>query len=115
MKVKVSKLLVSLTAVFLLALTAYAQDELPLQESQDPARREFNLDEDKILIYDHSSHSSAVKDTVLQTTRVVPGHPVKASKSDSHKSGHKEEEDALSFNFIYYMLQKFKMSDLVDN
>jgi hypothetical protein len=117
MKVKVSKLLVSLTAVLLLTLTAYAQDELPLLESQDPAHREFNLDEDKILIYDNPSHLSVVKDSTQQAPRVVPGHPVKTSKPDTHKNVHKEkeEEDALSFNFLYYMIQKFKMSDLIDN
>ena len=26
----------------------------------------------------------------------------------------KEEENALSFNFLFYMIQKFKMSDLID-
>jgi hypothetical protein len=115
MKVKVSNLLVSLAVVFLAAPAAHAQDELPLHENQFPAPREFNLDEDKILIYDQPGHSAALKDSIQQTQKTVQGNQVKTSKHDAknvHKD--KEHEDALSFNFLYYMIQKFKMSDLVD-
>ncbi len=116
MKVKVSNFLAPLTVFILLNLTVKAQDELPVLENQDPFHREFNLDEDKILIYEHN-HAPSVKDSTQQTPRVTPGHSAKISKPDAHKGGHKdkEEEDALSFNFLYYMFQKFKMSDLVDN
>lgn len=30
------------------------------------------------------------------------------------KTGKNQEEDVLSFHFLYYIIQKFKMSDLVD-
>ncbi len=112
MKVKVSHLLFAAAATFLLALTVQAQDELPLREIQDPTHRELNLDEDKTLIYDHPSHLSIVRDS----SRATPIVPAKVLKQDTHKNSRKEkeEEDALSFNFLYYMFQKFKMSDLID-
>lgn len=113
MKVKVSYLLPSIAAIFLLALTVKAQDELPLLELQDPAHRELNLDEDKTLIYDHPSHLSTVRDSTQSASRLVPA---KVLKQDTPKNNRKEkdEENALSFNFLYYMFQKFKMSDLID-
>ncbi len=89
---------------------------MPLLEMQDPSHHEFNLDEDKTLIYDHNNHSNNVRDSIQSTPRLINSVPVKASKPDSHKNNlkEKEEEDALSFNFLYYIIQKFKMSDLID-
>jgi hypothetical protein len=114
MKVKVSYLLAAFITIFL-AISAKAQDELPLLEIQDPAHRELNLDEDKTLIYDHSNHATSVRDSIQSTPRIVPSSPVKTAKPDAHRTlREKEEADALSFNFLYYFLQKFKMSDLVD-
>ena len=112
MKVKVSHLLFATAAIFLLGLTVQAQDELPLLEIQDPAHSELNLDEDKTLIYDHPSHLSIARDS----SRAALTVPAKVLKQDTPKNGRKEkdEEDALSFNFLYYMIQKFKMSDLID-
>ena len=112
MKVKVSTILVTSAAVFLLTLSAQAQDELPILELQDPNHRELNLNEDKTLIYDHPGHTS-VRDSsqaVIRTTPVLPSKP----KADAQKNKGKEEDDTLSFNFLYYMFQKFKMSDMID-
>jgi hypothetical protein len=115
MKVKVSYLLASFIAI-LFALSVKAQDELPLLEIQDPSHREFNLDEDKTLIYDPNSHTNTSRDSIQSTPRVVPFVPLKTAKPDSHRNTAKEKEeaDALSFNFIYYIIQKYKMSDLID-
>ncbi|CAN5161729.1 hypothetical protein BH09BAC3_BH09BAC3_17520 [soil metagenome] len=110
MNVKFSHLLASFIAVFLLGISAQAQDELPSVELQDPTHREYNLQDDKALIYDYPTHLP-VRDS-LQVVRVLPTtQPAKPSKADVQK---KDEEDALSFNFIYYFIQKFKMSDLID-
>ena len=118
MKVKVSILLAPAAVLFLFTFSVKAQDELPILETQDPIHQELNLGEDKPLIYDHPSHSSVVKDSVqfMPMPRIVPGQTVKNSKSETHKNGRKDkdEEDALSFNFLYYMFQKFKMSDWID-
>jgi len=118
MKTKVSTLLASLTVVFFISISVKAQDAMPVLEPQDPIHRELNLDEDKTLIYDHPSHTSTtVRDSVVQApVRIVPTTPAaRNQKSDNHKNSRSEkEEDALSFNFLYYMLQKFKMSDWID-
>ena len=111
MKLKVSKLLATLAAVFILSLSARAQEEMPVVENPDPYHREFNLNEDKILIYDRGH--STVKDSIQIMQRAVPAHSTKAVRPDASKSK-EAEDDALSFNFLYYMLQKFKLSDLID-
>jgi hypothetical protein len=117
MKLNVSNLLTTLAAVFFMALSAQAQEEMPILETQDPNpnHRELNLNEDKTLIYDRtSSHTTAVKDSIQSAPRVSPNHSNKA-KMDAGKNNSKEAyDDALSFNFLYYMLQKFKLSDLID-
>ena len=115
MKLKVSNLLAAFATVFILGLSAQAQEELPIIENPDPTHREFNLNEDKILIYDRSNHSSTARDSaqLMMTPRVVPTHTNKAAKPDASKSK-EADDDALSFNFLYYMLQKFKLSDLID-
>lgn len=115
MKVKFSNLLTSFAAVFLLSFSVQAQEESPVLEAPDPAHKEINLDEDKTLIYDHPSHTSAIKDSVQIVPRMIV-QPAKIAKPDARKENRKEkgEEDALSFNFLYYMIQKFKLSDLID-
>ena len=43
--------------------------------------------------------------------------PAIPKTSDTARSGSdasKEDDDVLSFNFLYYIIQKFKMSDIVD-
>ena len=115
MKVKFSNLLTAFAAVFVLTLSAQAQEDLPALEIQDPTHSELNLDEDKTLIYDHPSHTSILRDSVQMAPRVAPA-AAKMAKPEPHKGSRKEkdEEETLSFNFLYYMFQKFKMSDLID-
>ena len=115
MKVKVSNLLTSFAAVILIAFSVQAQEELPILETQDPEHRELNLDEDKTLIYDHPSHTSVARDTIMLVPRTTSSQ--KVQKPEPGKNARKEGgdgDDALSFNFLYYMIQKFKMSDLID-
>ena len=116
MKLKVSNLLTTITAVLALVYCANAQDELPVLETKDPLHRELNLGEDKTLIYDRTNHPQSVKDSLQQQgSRNSPGHNTKMSRPDANRNTAKDaDEDALSFNFLFYMLQKFKLSDLID-
>lgn len=50
----------------------------------------------------------AVSKTVVSTTSAQ-------NKPKQEKSTDKDEDDALSFNFLYYIIQKFKISDLKNN
>jgi hypothetical protein len=113
MKVKVSTILATSAAVFLITVSVQAQDELPILELQDPNHRELNLNEDKTLIYDHPGHSSSVRDSSQIAPRMTPASPSKP-KAESQKNKGKDDDDTLSFNFLYYMFQKFKMSDMIE-
>ena len=96
----------------LLAFSAQAQEELPIIEGPDPAHRDLNFNEDKTLIYDHPSQNSIIRDSL----HVMPRTINKVTKPEAPKEALKvrNEDDALSFNFLYYMIQKFKLSDLIN-
>lgn len=112
---KISSLLFVLFAVILCTLTAKAQEETPIIEGPDPAHREINYNEDKSLIYDQAvHHQPGVRDSMTvapkPTNRAVvrPDMPREGQKP-------KHEDDALRFNFLYYIIQKYKISDIIEN
>lgn len=81
-------------------------------EGPDPSHREINFSEDKTLIYDQPSHQSGARDSVAVQSRPVSRTTRPEAPKDQSKG--KNEGEVLNFNFLYYMIQKFKMSDLVD-
>jgi hypothetical protein len=101
--------------VVLGSFTAYAQ-ETDANDAEEKeiieelkSHQELNLNEDKTLISEPELKSSPA-----HSTKEVPAS-VKTSKQKSDKTNpEKEEEDALSFNFLFYIIQKFKISDIVD-
>jgi len=102
MKVKILQLTTAFFLVggALLSVSAYAQHEgLPPGASQDPNHLEYSLTDDKPLLLDHDSKSKG---------------PTRDSIATHNKPLNGEDEDALSFNFLYYIIQKFKISDLID-
>jgi hypothetical protein len=118
MKIAVLKVCfsISLVAGAILSLNAQPQHEgLAPRELQDAYHPELNLSDDKTLLFEqepkpktspdslsfHSAKSSAISSSALKL------------KSDN-KHPEKDEEDALSFNFLYYIIQEFKITDLVD-
>jgi hypothetical protein len=93
-----------------------------LQElKQQPQNSELlNLEEDKPLLMEADTKvtktntpSSSNKENAANGT--VP-HAAKP-KTDSNKTTVKEkgEEDPLNFNFLYFIIQRFKISDIVDD
>jgi hypothetical protein len=117
MKQNFSPILVFLFALGILAgFTAQAQEDSPVNNEEKEIREELNnhpelnLNEDKTLISEPDQKPSSSTSTKEAT------HPAKVSKTKSDKAHpEKGEEDALSFNFLYYIIQKFKISDIVDN
>ena len=120
MKVKILHLI---TAFFLVggalfSVTASAQQEgLSPTEAQDPL--EYNLNDDKPLLMEHDSKSKVPlsRDSLASHNKAAASVTASAKlKSPEHNkpATTKEEDDALSFNFLYYIIQKFKISDLVD-
>jgi hypothetical protein len=122
MNAKFSPLIFSLLMVcgVLTCSTARAQDEgYSANESQDSNHPELNTNEDRTIISEHelklksTTHDSAQMHAKPASTTIATA---KSRSSDHNKpSNGKEEEDALSFNFLYYIIQKFKISDLIDN
>ena len=116
MKTKISKRLGLCVTIFCfaIAIKANAQEEgSSLNEYLDVNQNsELNLEEDKTLIFENETRVTK-HDTV--SSRPVIKSPAKSKPSERIKStDSKEERDALSFNFLYYIIQKFKYSDLVD-
>ncbi len=122
MKIKFSHILASFTIVSLsfLSLNSFAQDEgRTSNELQDINHQELNInDEDKTLIYEYDSKSGKNMSTETHSNTVIP---VKSKGAETNKpvqtlnsSNAKEGDDALSFNFLFYIIQKYKFSDIVD-
>jgi hypothetical protein len=116
MKIKFTNIPAFSIAVFCtcFVLSASAQEEgSSLNEFQDLNQNpELNLDEDKTLIFESES-KPAKRDTVASRPSLKPA--VKSKSTDKIKQVNgKEDDDALSFNFLYYIIQKFKYSDLLD-
>ena len=97
----------------MVSLTSMAQDGgFPPANFQEPSYQELNLNEDKSLIYEAENRSSkTVQRTVPQDTASIKSIKPKANRKPSAE---KKEEDPLSFNFLYYIIQKYKISDIVD-
>jgi hypothetical protein len=108
-------LLFLLAFVILGSFTTYAQ-ETDANDAADKeiieelkSHQELNLNEDKTLISEpelKSSPAHSAKEVPVSTKTAKP----KSDKANPEK----EEEDALSFNFLFYIIQKFKISDIVD-
>ena len=78
-----------------------------------PQHPELNLNDDKTLLMD-----ADVKASKSQSNTREPGPVNVKGKSDGAtkpSASEKAEEDPLSFNFLYFIIQKFKISDIVDD
>ena len=91
------------------------------QDENDPSVNEYkdlnqnpdlNLNEDKSLVSDRD-RSTKVPDSARTHSSVLSIQKIKSG--DQAKPSSNKEEDALSFNFLYYIIHKFKISDLVDD
>lgn len=104
------------SVLFFFALSTNAQENSPGNESDEllNAHPELNLREDKSLIYEpsESRNLSGGKEQALPAAKVTA--PAKGKPAEAGKAPAKAEDDALSFNFLYYIIQKFKISDIVE-
>ncbi len=116
MKQNFSPFLIFLFVVGILAgFAAHAQEIDPANNNEKEIKEELsshpelNLNEDKILISEPEQ-----KSTLNHTTSKETAPFVKTTKPKTNPEKD-EDEDALSFNFLYYIIQKFKYSDIVEN
>jgi hypothetical protein len=97
----------------LFGLSAQAQENHP--ESADEMKElkelttshpELKLEEDKTLLLESDS-----RPIPSINNKEIIGKTPKGKDAKNEK----EEDDALGFNFLYYIIQKFKIGDIVDN
>ena len=117
MKLKIS--IVLFLATCLVGFRANAQDEgqlQPVQEVQELNQQhpELNLNDDKTLLMDADAKAPK-NQTAHEVSNAVNSNKNKSDNSTKPSSNEKAEEDPLSFNFIYFIIQKFKISDIVDD
>jgi len=115
MTINFSRLLALITII--LTATAFnsvfAQEGSPNNEIPElsPIFTDPNFREEKPLLYEPEGKSNNSREQSIS-----PAHTKVKSKSPEPTKvpATKTEEDALSFNFLYYIIQKFKISDIVD-
>jgi hypothetical protein len=91
--------------IFFLAIPAMAQErqDLPGEDNRNPYEVNQTLD----------SHGSTVRDQ-RDSLSVKPLAIAKPKSPEASNTKNKTQEEPLSFNFLYYIIQKFKGSDVVN-
>ncbi len=114
MQVKVKFYLVSFVLISWGGFAAYAQEEgQPNLEVQELNRHpELNLNDDKTLLMEVDAKSAKNLSTSHEGTTATAS---KAKTDATKPATEKSEEDPMSFNFLYFIIQKFKISDIVDD
>jgi hypothetical protein len=92
--------------VFFLAVPAMAQErqDFPNEDNRNPYEVNQTLD----------SHGNAIRDNHRDSLAVKPLVIAKPKSPEATTTKNKTQEEPLSFNFLYYIIQKFKGSDVVD-
>jgi len=100
-----------LFAFFLfLALPSSAQEKQNFPNNEpDQNQEEINQP------LDSHPNLAKEKETLRDSIIVKPAPAVRPKHTDGAAPKNKPEEETLSFNFLYYIIQKFKVSDIIDN
>ncbi len=115
MKREVLYVVAFLALLQLAAVEVKAQDGLPNPEQNGYLYQDVNPYDEKPLLMEGELRNS--NKIVRDSTALKSGSVKTASKSGAaevKKSGTKSGEDPLNFNFLYYIIQKFKTSDLIE-
>lgn len=118
MRAKITSLLLPF-ALILGASTAFAQDELP---NPDFNNYQENVYDEKPLLYEEGKSSQRqqqqqqiiVRDTAYARPSAGNSKPKANNASDKKPAPTSNPAaDPLNFNFLYYIFQKFKASDMM--
>jgi hypothetical protein len=93
--------------------TANAQEGIPTNEIPDINFYQ-ELQEEKPLLFEPSTSSEKNAQSKEQLNGTSKSAKLKSADGSKNPALKPEEEDALSFNFLYYIIQKFKISDIVE-
>jgi len=119
MQIKLKFSLALFLASCLFGLMANAQDEgqQPTAEFQELNQQhpELNLNDDKTLLIDVDAKAPKIQSITHEVGSAGNTSKGKTDNSTKSSSNEKTEEDPLSFNFLYFIIQKFKISDIVDD
>jgi hypothetical protein len=96
----------------LVAFSSRAQEGIPNNEIPDIYVNP-ELQEDKPLLFEPATGSERVSNSREQVISSPKSGKTRAGEG-SKTQATKQEDDALSFNFLYYIIQKFKISDIVE-
>lgn len=96
--------------------SASAQEGIPNNEIPEPNFYPELQGEKPLLFEPEKSTSNSEKINTLPKGEITSTPKSGRSKSGEtpKNSAVKPEDDALSFNFLYYIIQKFKISDIVE-
>lgn len=88
----------------------------PSTEIQELSRhRELNLNDDKTLLMDADLRPAKTQSNYREGNTATPTLKTKAENQNKSSANEKKSEDPLSFNFLYFIIEKFKVSDIVDD
>ncbi len=121
MKPKLIRILFAFAfAVFALlgAEQLYAQDASPVENYEDNEEKEnesiFSPGEPSDQRHKVQS-SSTFKDSTTFTQKVIiPRNSKSTAENTRPESKQASDDSILSFNFLYYIIQKYKLQDIVD-
>lgn len=104
-----SGLLLGVFCTLVSAIQVNAQEGRPemdiLRSDPDPV----SISDSETKVINKSTHVISTKEAQRDSVQVKPSRAVKSNEKTQEK-----EEDPLSFNFLYYIIEKFKLSDVID-
>ena len=117
-----SKLQPVLLTLLLAVLTPAGIATLQAQDASYPAvdtyENEIDAERDRIIYSpgeadaNNRVHVVAGKDSINSRAQARPVKQPEAAKNSAKPSS--QEDDILSFNFLYYLFEKYKLQDIVD-
>ncbi len=95
-------------------ISVNAQEDRPQPEIEAAVRENLRNDPDPVLFETErmGNKSTPTPATTKEITR--DSIQVKTLKPAKSTEKVEKEEDPLSFNFLYYIIEKFKMSDIIE-
>lgn len=115
LKFKLSFCLVGLLFLGVYNLRAQEENFSSPEQQELKQHPELNLEDDKTLIMEVDQSSKPAK--AMPSNGKDSNTNSTKSKTEANKTAAKEkaEEDPLNFNFLYFIIQRFKISDIVDD
>lgn len=116
MKLKPSIVAIMLVCWAFACSTVARAQEGKMQQDADPILREVPRNEPDPLLSAESESRSSKNVLAPTTSKETSRDSVQVKFTKPAKSNEKEqkEEDPLSFNFLYYIIGKFKLSDIIE-